>query len=600
MKIPRVIHQTWKDSTIPEEWRSWQESWKTHHPAWDYHLWTHAEIDHFIHTHYPGFYERFRNLPLQIMRVDTFRAFLMLQTGGLYVDLDFECLQPLEPLLGEHACVLGKEPYEHARQLYLLDWVPGSAFLASVPGHPFWGHYLRCIFAGNCQAANPIYATGPAMLKRALDTYTGDPEGITLLEPHLLYPLPNLGNKRLRLADRWRASRETNATAAGFPGAFAVHRWQHSWLQDLPVKPAAGPGPGNAGLSPELAARRAKAPAVDEIIQSLASLRTRADYLVICRDRVNYHGMSINKATAGLFGEEKLVMPEYCGLPVYSTRELNAITGAVVDLGFNQVVLSGFPPFYGEIVLQIKCKKPQLPLKVLFHAFLAELSYSQQIQGTFKTLVTLCRKKLVNLVGFNKRDLAETIGKLFNINTFQYYLYTRQYHWENGPHLPKPNLDIGVFVSSVYRKNIHNQVAAALMLDRSLVHLHDNQEVDYFLQQDRIKTHPFIDDPVDFAGLLSSMDVNFYVTFSESWGLIISESLIHGVPCLAGNTSGLFDFHELLKSYLVVNEADNPMAIYQKALKVLENYDQIKQLGKKYIHYLNELALKKKSEFLSL
>lgn len=605
--IPKIIHQTWKDPDIPEKWRCWQQSWKIYHPDWGYRLWTHEDIDQFVWRHYKSLYGQFKRLPKQIMRLDMFRPLLMMLHGGLYVDLDFEALKPLDPLLDGRRCVIGKEPYEHALQLYRTDWVPGSAFMASVPGHAFWGHYLECILDGNRNAMNPIFATGPAMLKHAIDTYPEDGEEITVLEPDLLYPMPDLKHKGLVLSGRWTSGGD-NATASGFPGAFGVHRWQASWVSEMDIKPEArhsGKPPCNfcQSVNPPEVQCAVPAPApVHDIVRRLAPIRSQLDYLVICRDSTANTALSIKKATRGLFGDNILVLPEHYSMPVYSTREMNRITDAVIDLGFNQLILSGFPPFYSELVLQIKCKKPGLPVKVLSHGAINLFMYNDITRRSFKALMNLCRKRLIDVIGFNKRDLAETIRSLFGVNAVQYYLFTEKHHVETEKKFNSGRPDVGVLAGNEYRKNIPVQVAAGLMLDNSTVHLVEGSDsgADCLGHRDRVVVHPFLHEPAEFARLLSGMDINFYVTFSESWGLIVSESLIQGVPCLAGDSSGLFDFSEELKSYLVVDEADNPAAICRKALKVLENYDKIKEKGIDYIHYLNDFALKTRDTFLSL
>jgi hypothetical protein len=41
--IPKLIHQTWRSPHVPERWRAAVRSWKAHHPAWAYRLWTDAD-----------------------------------------------------------------------------------------------------------------------------------------------------------------------------------------------------------------------------------------------------------------------------------------------------------------------------------------------------------------------------------------------------------------------------------------------------------------------------------------------------------------------------------------------------------------------------
>src|SRR3990167_2074455 len=43
-KIPKIIHQFWIGSPVPEKYKQWIESWKKHHPEWEHKLWTDKEV----------------------------------------------------------------------------------------------------------------------------------------------------------------------------------------------------------------------------------------------------------------------------------------------------------------------------------------------------------------------------------------------------------------------------------------------------------------------------------------------------------------------------------------------------------------------------
>lgn len=35
-RLPRIIHQSWKDSFVPGKYTAWQSSWKANQPGWEY------------------------------------------------------------------------------------------------------------------------------------------------------------------------------------------------------------------------------------------------------------------------------------------------------------------------------------------------------------------------------------------------------------------------------------------------------------------------------------------------------------------------------------------------------------------------------------
>ena len=96
-----------------------------------------------------------------------------------------------------------------------------------------------------------------------------------------------------------------------------------------------------------------------------------------------------------------------------------------------------------------------------------------------------------------------------------------------------PNLfHIGVFGGDTFNKNLHNQVAHALLMEQSIVHVADKSVFRYFGQDLRIVEHGKNLPREKFLQVLGSMDLNLYCSYSESWGLVVDESQAMGVPCL--------------------------------------------------------------------
>ena len=112
--IPRIIHQTWKTNEIPERWRSWQQSWRDRHPDYAYRYWTDADNREFMALHYPDYLDVYDGHKLGVHRADMVRYFILRHFGGIYADMDFEALKPLDPLLEGKSLVFGLEPDSHA------------------------------------------------------------------------------------------------------------------------------------------------------------------------------------------------------------------------------------------------------------------------------------------------------------------------------------------------------------------------------------------------------------------------------------------------------------------------------------------------------
>lgn len=56
LRIPRIIHQTWKRKDIPFPLDQLPQTWKEYLPNWEYVLWTDEMNREFVHKHFPDFW----------------------------------------------------------------------------------------------------------------------------------------------------------------------------------------------------------------------------------------------------------------------------------------------------------------------------------------------------------------------------------------------------------------------------------------------------------------------------------------------------------------------------------------------------------------
>lgn len=125
------------------------------------------------------------------MRWDVIRYMILYKIGGLYVDFDYECLESIEPVLGEWNCCLGLEPRQHGN-LFHRKQVLGNALMASVVENHFFKNVLEYVFS---QKANDISnrffyvlnTTDPFMLTDIYDLYD-DKENIYLIPEEYVSP----------------------------------------------------------------------------------------------------------------------------------------------------------------------------------------------------------------------------------------------------------------------------------------------------------------------------------------------------------------------------------------------------------------------------
>lgn len=207
-------------------------SWRTLHPAWEYRLWTDSELAPLANRlSCPEILFGRRDLNVGIL-ADLARYELLRLFGGVYTDVDFECIRPIDPLL-VHGCLhFGEE----------LEGRPAIGFLASPPSHPLWRLALAEI-RSRLGARTPvddkwdaISLTGPEAFARWIrgwiDAEPGRPLhdeggsfiGTTYPDSHVAaFSRPVLYPYHYR-EHTWREFRPKT-----HPGAYAAHHWAGSW-----------------------------------------------------------------------------------------------------------------------------------------------------------------------------------------------------------------------------------------------------------------------------------------------------------------------------------------------------------------------------------
>ena len=136
---------------------------------------------------------------------DVARFHILARHGGVYVDTDFECLRPLDPLLkGVEAFAAFQQPGE-----------VNTALLGATAGHPAFRRAAELVTETFGRARLPA-ATGPPFFTHLMWDF---PE-VTLFPPELFYPY--LWSEPERQDER-------------FPEAYAVHHWAMSWREAAPT-----------------------------------------------------------------------------------------------------------------------------------------------------------------------------------------------------------------------------------------------------------------------------------------------------------------------------------------------------------------------------
>ncbi|KAJ5630868.1 uncharacterized protein N7484_010968 [Penicillium longicatenatum] len=165
--IPKIIHQTYKNDTIPEVWLDAQQTCIDLHPDYEYILWTDEKSRDFIAAEYPWFLETFDGYKYPIQRADSIRYFVLAHYGGTYIDLDDGCNRRLDPLLVYPAWVRRTVPTGISNDV-----------MGSVPQHPFFLRVIELLQQYDHHWLLPyitvMYSTGPLFLSVVWKEYMQD------------------------------------------------------------------------------------------------------------------------------------------------------------------------------------------------------------------------------------------------------------------------------------------------------------------------------------------------------------------------------------------------------------------------------------------
>jgi mannosyltransferase OCH1-like enzyme len=187
--IPHVFHQIWLGSEpFPSEYERYQRSWTLRHPGWELHLWTEQDLPDDLER--KEIYELLRR-PAE--RSDLLRFELLDRFGGVYVDVDFECLRSIEPLL----------PGVSFFCAYNDPGRVNNAIIGSAPGQPLVARAIRELRPRSTYGPVDKEGTGPLFLNRLV----GEFPDVTIFPEELFYP----------------------RTPAAAEGAYAVHHAARSW-----------------------------------------------------------------------------------------------------------------------------------------------------------------------------------------------------------------------------------------------------------------------------------------------------------------------------------------------------------------------------------
>jgi len=230
-RIPKIIHQIWLGSPVPTKYYTWMSTWM-HWMGWEYHLWTDEDVKSIL-LYNQDFYDNSKNYG---EKSDILRLELLLHYGGIYVDIDFECVNSsvFDELNRSFDFYVGFEPIDHGtiNGVYKIC----NALVAACPHHPIIKNLVVNMKSNWLQHQNEsaVEKTGPDYFSRSILEYETNllfsPERKSNNSQYRIMYLPCTFLYPFSEPDIRGATTYENLISRISPETAGIHYWSGSWF----------------------------------------------------------------------------------------------------------------------------------------------------------------------------------------------------------------------------------------------------------------------------------------------------------------------------------------------------------------------------------
>lgn len=109
----KIIHQIFLDIGLKplDERKDYLENieiTKKLNPDWKHMLWLDSDVEELVKLDYPEILDMWNNFPNKFYKVDFVRYLILNKYGGIYLDLDEQCIKPFDDKFCNSKTILGK------------------------------------------------------------------------------------------------------------------------------------------------------------------------------------------------------------------------------------------------------------------------------------------------------------------------------------------------------------------------------------------------------------------------------------------------------------------------------------------------------------
>jgi len=171
--IPLIVHYIFKDPLVPSQYLPLIETCVLLNPRFTFLFWTDEKFEEFVQSSFPSdlikLYKRYSN---GIEKADVSRYFILYNFGGIYLDLDVQCIQPMDKSgLQNYSAVLTQEPLIQTRLVWDHEFCCMNDIMMFKPKHPFLMHVIKQL-ESSIHQSHPVFKTGPVFITKAFKSFT--------------------------------------------------------------------------------------------------------------------------------------------------------------------------------------------------------------------------------------------------------------------------------------------------------------------------------------------------------------------------------------------------------------------------------------------
>ena len=200
--IPKIFHRIWFGETlISTKYNQYWERWQLLHPDWEFRDWREEDIQKL------SLCSVIEQVKVNAVKADIARYEILYVHGGIYLDCDIDCYQPIDEL------ICHDDDFIVCNQIDDFRCVCSNSFFASVPQHPILDDAIRKLKETDLELINsgsPAEVTGPYFFRRVINNGK-----VKILASQTFYPYFH------HKGDWYRNDMSS---------VYGVHAWAGSWL----------------------------------------------------------------------------------------------------------------------------------------------------------------------------------------------------------------------------------------------------------------------------------------------------------------------------------------------------------------------------------